>query len=217
MIAMQDQVFYSADAAWALGVTPETLRGWRRRSVGPAYVKQRGGSVRSRSRGAVIRLPDGVTLAAFAGESHWCDSKPHGTVLYRGDALKAFIRRRMVPRGRLPRPLPGRLPGGKNGRPPSPDGGATPPVRVGTPMQGVQLLYSADLAAWLFGIRHDTLHSWRRRGIGPAHVRFPGGRIGYPLDELKAFAKLLVIQWGRMPYGKNRPAKAARPGGAPAP
>jgi hypothetical protein len=83
-------------AARCLGVTPQTLRGWRRRGIGPAYTCLPGGNVR-RGRAA----------------QYW-DGKAYGTIMYPLDGLREFIARLSVQAGRLPRPTPGRLPGGEN-------------------------------------------------------------------------------------------------------
>jgi hypothetical protein len=78
-------------AAVYLGVTPETLRSWRRRGMGPAYCRFPGGHVRR-------------------GNRSW-DEKRNGTILYPVEALETFVERLRVQEGRLPRPFPGRLPG----------------------------------------------------------------------------------------------------------
>jgi hypothetical protein len=83
-------------AAMCLGVTAETLRGWRRRGIGPAYVALPGGPV---GRGRTRLYVNGCAC---------------GTVVYPLDGLKAFIDKQTVQEGRLPRPHPGRLPGGRN-------------------------------------------------------------------------------------------------------
>ncbi len=90
------KLFPTDVAAIYLGVTPETLRSWRRRGIGPAYVRFPGGHVR---RGI--------------GERYW-QQKAHGHISYPLDGLEAFVERLTVQAGRLPRPFPGRLPGGKN-------------------------------------------------------------------------------------------------------
>ena len=84
-------------AAAYLGVTAECLRSWRRRGVGPSYVRLPGGQVR---HGA------------------WA-AKVNGTICYPVDGLEAFWKAREVQAGRLPRPFPGRLPGGKNAAKPT--------------------------------------------------------------------------------------------------
>jgi hypothetical protein len=66
-------------AALCLGVSAETLRGWRQRHLGPTYV----------------RLPG-------------------GTICYPLEDLKSFIAKVTVQEGKLPRPHPGRMPGGRN-------------------------------------------------------------------------------------------------------
>ena len=78
-------------AAAYLGVTAECLRSWRRRGVGPSYVRLPGGQVR---HGA------------------WA-AKVNGTICYPVDGLERFWKAREVQAGRLPRPFPGRLPGGR--------------------------------------------------------------------------------------------------------
>jgi hypothetical protein len=82
-------------AAKCLGVTPETLRGWRRRGIGPAYTCLPGGNVR-RGRAAQYR-----------------DGKAYGTIMYPLDGLKSFIAKLTVREGRLPLPRPGRPPGSR--------------------------------------------------------------------------------------------------------
>lgn len=80
-------------AARLLGVSPGTLRSWRQRSLGPAYVRLPGGNAR---RG-----------------KYW-EEKAGGTIVYPIDKLREFAEARLVETGRMPRPIPGRLPGGTN-------------------------------------------------------------------------------------------------------
>jgi hypothetical protein len=151
---------------------------------------------------------------------HWAE-KAHGTVKYSRNALEAYAAGRLVPRGRLPRPLPGRLPGGKNGCRSDGQrlGGAPPngasPARAFT--GAATPLFPAILAAWLIGVTPTVLRAWRRRGIGPAYARLPSGRIRYPLDDVLRFRAELDAQRRRMPRGKGKPTQVGRPGGMPAP
>ena len=97
---MATRQLYPTDlAALYLGTSAETLRSWRRRGVGPAYVRFPGGHVRR-------------------GDCYW-EQKANGTICYSLDALEAFWKAREVQAGRLPRPFPGRLPGGKNAAKPT--------------------------------------------------------------------------------------------------
>jgi len=210
-------------AARMLGLTVETLRSWRRSGIGPSYVKQPGGYVRSRSRGAVMKLPSGVTMDVFAGERHWCDSKPHGSVYYPEDKLLAYVNARLVPQGTrfLPRPFPGRLPGGKNRTAAAAEGAAAVAGTVGSdakgaasPIQHLQLYDSAIVARHL-GVLPETLRSWRRRGIGPGYVRLPGGHGGhirYPFEEMIVFSVLygLLVRPGQR---RLHPIPGRMPGG----
>ena len=88
-------VLRTAQAALYLGVAPGTLDAWRRRGVGPAY----------------LHFPS----VPLRNHRRW-ESKKHGLIGYPVDGLDEFIRRCEVQAGRLPRPHPGRLPGGKNRR-----------------------------------------------------------------------------------------------------
>ncbi len=196
-------------AAMALGLTAETLRSWRRRGLGPAYVRYPG-AYRSRS-----------------SHEYW-EEKAHGSVFYPEEELKAFIAERRVEGGRLPRPFPGRLPGGINrgGKTSSAD---CAPCRKGEILsEGDLRLCSTASAALLLGVLPETLRSWRRRGIGPPYVRLPGGHtrrgirfwetkqyghVRYPLDGLLAFVERLKAQQtrlprpfpGRLPYRRSKP------------
>ncbi len=204
-------------AAKMLGLTPGTLRSWRRRGIGPSYVMQPGGDVRSRG-GTRIGLPGGLSYR-FHGDLHWSDTKPNGTIYYPEDKLRAFVEANLVPRGSrlLPRPFPGRLPGGRNGTAAAGSvaamGAAPRPRRI----EYLQLRNAAT-AAWLLCVSRETLRSWRRRGIGPAYVRFPGGHVRrgkalghicYPASELQAFAKAWLARQDRLP----RPPHARMPAG----
>jgi hypothetical protein len=197
-------------AARMLGLTPETLRSWRRRGIGPTYVRFPGGNVRSRG-GARIEFLGG-SMRIGRGDEHWCATKPHGTILYPEEKLEAFVEARLVPRGRpfLPRPFPGRLPGGRNHTAASVKGagaaaGTVPRCKRVRDLQ----LYNTDVAAWLLGVLPETLRAWRRRGIGPAYVRFPGGHVRrgkaqnghicYPAEELQAFAQGWLARYERLP------------------
>ncbi|MDE2580915.1 MAG: hypothetical protein KGL52_04725 [Rhodospirillales bacterium] len=71
-------------------MTVSALASWRRRGIGPAYV----------------RLPGGHTR-----RGHWA-AKAAGTICYPIEGLEAFWRAREVQAGRMPRPFPGRLPKG---------------------------------------------------------------------------------------------------------
>jgi hypothetical protein len=78
---------------------------------------------------------------------------------------------------------------------------------------GVHQLLPASDAAIFLGLSPDVLRSWRRRGIGPRYVRFPGGRskhghICYEVGDLRAFYKRLMVQEGRLP----RPIPGRLPG-----
>ena len=87
----------------------------------------------------------------------------------------------------------------------------------------VRQLYPTDLAALYLGITAETLRSWRRRGVGPAYCRFPGGHVRrgdryweqkrngtimYPLEGLEEFWRRLEVQAGRLP----RPFPGRMPG-----
>lgn len=78
-----------------------------------------------------------------------------------------------------------------------------------------------ETAAQLLGVSVEAMRSWRKRGLGPAYVRLPGGTsrrgnyiphkiygtICYPLEDLEAFAAKLRVQEGRMPRpGPGAPA-----------
>src|SRR6185437_7921080 len=106
------RIYTTAAVANMLGVTPETLRSWRRRGIGPPYLMGLGGYIRSRG-GYVLEFADGGSMRIFQGETHWCATKPHGTVLYSEEKLTAFIDARLAPCRRLPRPFRGRLPAGR--------------------------------------------------------------------------------------------------------
>jgi hypothetical protein len=89
-------------AAAYLGVTAEALRSWRRRGIGPAYVRIAGADYRDRNH-------------------EWREwaAKKGGTILYPLDDLDAFITARTVQAGRLPRQNRGRsLGGGKRAKGP---------------------------------------------------------------------------------------------------
>jgi hypothetical protein len=81
-------VFMStATAALYLGVGAGTLRDWRRRRIGPSYV----------------RYPSG--------------DGQHDRIVYPLRGLQEFVDRLIIQAGRLPRPHAGRMPGGgKNAR-----------------------------------------------------------------------------------------------------
>jgi hypothetical protein len=177
-------------AARALGLTAETLRSWRRRGVGPAYVMYPG---------------------AYRNDYHyhWAE-KAYGTILYPEEMLKEFVARNVVKGGRLPRPFPGRLPKASALDCPASDAFYPEPS---TFLQGELRLYNARAAAWLLGIRPETLRTWRRRRIGPPYVCLPGhtrrgrefwdrrprGHVCYPLTGLIAFAEQLTAQRRRLP------------------
>lgn len=78
-------------AAAYLGVTTETLRSWRRRGIGPAYVRIAGADCRDQNH-----------------EWREWGAKKGGTILYPLDELAAFIMARTVQTGRLPQQRPGR-------------------------------------------------------------------------------------------------------------
>src|ERR1700722_11258053 len=109
---MYDRLYPTTSAAMALGLTPDTLRSWRRRNIGPNYIKQSGGYIRSRG-GRLVAFAGGSMLVG-SGELHWCANKPNGSIFYREQDLIAFVQACMIPRGRRlrPRPFPGRLPRG---------------------------------------------------------------------------------------------------------
>ncbi len=71
-------------AAAYLGLDPQCLAGWRARGIGPSY----------------IRFP-----SAFGRNRA---PKLGGTILYRLEALEAFVRAMTIPAGRLPHPTAGR-------------------------------------------------------------------------------------------------------------
>jgi hypothetical protein len=180
-------------AAMALGLTPETLRSWRRRGIGPPYVKYVGAY-----RNRYDRL-------------YWED-KAHGSVFYPEDKLRAFVEALTVEAGRLPRPFPGRLPRSRSGGSGSADGASQPERKA--VLQGDLQLLNVTTAAMILGVTPETLRSWRRRGIGPPYIRFPGGHsrrgtrygerkahghIRYPMDGLVAFITGSTLQTGRLP------------------
>jgi hypothetical protein len=130
--------------------------------------------------------------------------------------LKAFVDARSVPRGKrlLPRPFPGRLPGGRNhtaGQPDTTLHTAPPPLPdVG---DDLRLIPAVD-AAPMLGLTPETLREWRRRGIGPAYVRLPGGRVRggkpcdricYPKAELRAFADAWLVEAARRNQSRQPP------------
>jgi hypothetical protein len=177
----------TASVALLLGLSAETLRSWRRRGVGPAYVCV---------AGAVLRDRDGWR--------NW-EEKAHGTVLYREEELRAFIERQTVAGGRLPRPFAGRLP-----RQRREDSDASREGR--TDLQGEMKLCDPATAALLLDVTPEILRAWRRRGIGPCHIRLPGGsvrrgrwearrygRIMYEMSFLMAFADRLRARSGAQP------------------
>src|SRR5690348_17015433 len=92
---MNHQLLPTVRAAMKLGLTAETLRSWRRRGIGPPYIKYVGG-YRNRCAGR-----------------YWKE-KAHGTVLYPEVELKAFVEQLTVDGGRLPRPFAGRFLGGSD-------------------------------------------------------------------------------------------------------
>ena len=83
------ELLRSREAARFLSVGLRTLEEWRRRKIGPAYIK----------------MPMAVGSNAA--------SKPGGIVGYAVEDLLAFIDARRVQAGRLPRPFAGRLPRGR--------------------------------------------------------------------------------------------------------
>jgi hypothetical protein len=86
------QLFPTACAAVYLGVSPSTLRSWRRRGIGPSYV----------------RFP-----RAYLSDSHrYWPKKRHGSICYPVEALEKYVEMLTVREKRMPRPLAGRLPGG---------------------------------------------------------------------------------------------------------
>ena len=87
------QLLPTSAAAMYLGVSPETLRSWRRRGIGPAFVRLPGGHLPYRGL-------------------YWAE-KSRGTICYPLDGLREFWERLEVQAGRLPRPIPGRLPKGR--------------------------------------------------------------------------------------------------------
>ncbi len=195
------KVYGTEDAALLLGVSTGTMKRWRHRSVGPAYARTRAGAYLPTS----TRSPLG--FVRVTGYRHWAE-KAHGTVKYSRNALEAYAAGRLVPRGRLPRPFGGRLPGGA---PPNAAAPARAFAGAATP------LFPAILAAWLIGVTPTVLRAWRRRGIGPAYARLPSGRVRYALDAVLRFRAELDAQRRRMPRGKGRPTQVGRPGGTPAP
>jgi hypothetical protein len=186
----------------ALGITSEVLRSWRRRGIGPAYVKHRG---------------------ACRYRHYWVE-KAWGTIMYPEEKLKEFVAQRMVAGGRLPRPFPGRLPKNSRGL----DSLASDVFRQEhrTFLQGDLQLYNVPTAAWLLGVGRETLRTWRRRRIGPPYVRLPGGhtrqgrefwyrkphaRICYPLAGLLAFAEQLRAQRCRLARHDQQPPAVRQP------
>ena len=86
------QFLPTAQAADYIGVSVQTLAGWRRRGAGPAY--------------AALPSTHGRNRAG----------KRHAIVVYPVEELDQFAHRYMVQESRLPRPFPGRMPGGRNRR-----------------------------------------------------------------------------------------------------
>lgn len=177
------------NAAKALGLSAETLRSWRRRGLGPPYIKYVGGKRNRYDR------------------RYWKE-KAHGTIFYPEQELKAFVERLTVEGGRLPRPFSGRFPRGSVGRLPD-----TPRPKDTSFLTEELQLYSTIWAAICLGVSPETLRSWRRRGIGPPFVRLPGGHtrrgpqpwtrtahghIRYSIQGLKAFFDELSARKGKM-------------------
>ena len=90
-------------------------------------------------------------------------------------------------------------------------------------------LLSSEAAAALLGVTRETLRAWRRRGIGPAYTRLPGGhvrhgktfwhakqhgRIAYRLSDLDAYIQRQTVQAGRLPrpFAGRLPAGGERSG-----
>jgi len=78
------------ESALYLAVAPGTLEKWRKRGIGPAYV----------------RLPQAIGSNGI--------DKRSGVVAYRREDLDDFVMAHRIQAGRLPRPVRGRLPGNKN-------------------------------------------------------------------------------------------------------
>jgi len=55
-------------------------------------------------------------------------------------------------------------------------------------------------AAGILGRSPITLKAWRRRGVGPAYIRFgrssPNGRVGYRVDDLVAYLDSQTVRPG---------------------
>jgi hypothetical protein len=180
---------------------PSPTGGWRRRGIGPSYMKKPGGYVRSRSHISVIALPSGPKWTIGAGELHWCDGRPHGTILYAKDKLSEFVSATVTPAGGLPRPFPGRRPGDKLQTATNVDESAGmnegAPVPRPPPFDAGPLLNS-ETAAYFLRVTSETLRGWRRRGIGLAHVALPGGLVRYVVTDLINFAVDLELQRTRL-------------------
>jgi hypothetical protein len=82
-------------AARFLGVSTDVLRSWRRRNVGPPYMRRCGGHT-------------------HRGNRYW-PQKTHGSIFYPRDGLIAFVDRLNIMEGDLPRPFAGRLPKRRGG------------------------------------------------------------------------------------------------------
>ena len=73
------------------------------------------------------------------------------------------------------------------------------------------LLQNAAAAAYL-GVASDTLRVWSFRGVGPAKIKLPGGRIAanndlqswhYPTADLEAFARAVAEAESHLVYGRE--------------
>ena len=86
----------TAAAADYLGVSETTLNCWRRRGVGPAYFR--------------------LQIGQMQDDKDDVEGSPRTKILYGREDLAAWLESYAVRAARLPRPVPGRLPGGKNRR-----------------------------------------------------------------------------------------------------
>lgn len=63
------------------------------------------------------------------------------------------------------------------------------------PAQGHALTPSAA-GEYLGNIATKTLANWRSLGIGPAYVRYSGGKVAYLIEDLEAFRRSRRVTTG---------------------